>query len=143
MKLYLAGPMSGIPKFNYPAFFEAAELLRDQGHEVVSPAEMDSEANIAVSMASEHGYLSEYKDSWGTILAEDVRVVADEVDGVVMLEGWPDSRGARMEAFVAATVGKPVYELEELHEIPVQDLMDVISFGVRYQGDTSRYTEEK
>lgn len=39
IKLYLAGPMTGLPDSNYPAFNKAAAALRQAGYEVVNPAE--------------------------------------------------------------------------------------------------------
>lgn len=38
-KVYISGPMSGIPDYNYHAFYDAAMKLRLKGVEVVSPAE--------------------------------------------------------------------------------------------------------
>lgn len=38
-KIYLAGPMSGLPDLNYPAFHAAAAKLRAMGHVVLNPAE--------------------------------------------------------------------------------------------------------
>jgi len=36
--IYIAGPMSGLPEFNYPAFFAAAEQLTAAGYDVLNPA---------------------------------------------------------------------------------------------------------
>ena len=41
MRLYLAGPMTGLPLWNFPAFATAAAALRADGHTVFSPAEHD------------------------------------------------------------------------------------------------------
>lgn len=101
VKLYLAGPMSNYPQFNYPAFFEAAKYLRDAGYTVHSPAEMDSPEVLAKILASPDGKLDRNLPSWGDFLSKDVKVVADEVNGVVVLPGWEKSRGARLEVFVA------------------------------------------
>lgn len=112
-KVYIAGPMTGIPQFNIPAFERAAARLRAAGFEVVSPVERDSEAVQAAGRASPDGKLGPGNtiagETWGQILARDVIIVADEVDGVVVLPGWHKSRGARLEVFVALLCNKPVY----------------------------------
>lgn len=38
-RVYIAGPMSGLPDNNYPAFNESAERLRNKGWHVENPAE--------------------------------------------------------------------------------------------------------
>lgn len=106
MRLYLAGPMSGIEQFNFPAFYEAAETLRAAGHDIVSPAEMDADDGIdGEAMASEDGDASKLSLTWAELLARDVMILGDEtetaVDGIVFLPGWISSRGARLEAFTA------------------------------------------
>lgn len=116
MKLYLAGPMSGIPQFNYPAFAAAAEKLREQGHTVLNPAEMDDPKTRELALASMDGSLDSgvwHGESWADFLARDVKIVADSVEGVALLKGWEKSRGARLEAYVALTVQKPVYLVME------------------------------
>lgn len=112
MKLYIAGPMTGIPQFNIPAFIRVATLLRVWGHEVVSPVEEDSPAVRAAALASETGDLADLAatgETWGDMLARDVKLVADGIEGVVLLTGWQNSRGALLEATVAFLCGKPCY----------------------------------
>ncbi|HED2900646.1 TPA: DUF4406 domain-containing protein, partial [Citrobacter freundii] len=38
MKIYIAGPMTGIPKYNRPAFHFEAIRLASEGHVVLNPA---------------------------------------------------------------------------------------------------------
>ena len=143
-KIYVAGPMSGIPQFNYPAFDAMAAYLRERGYDVQSPAEMDSEETRAAAMASPDGSFQSGTtngETWGDFLARDVKLVADSVDSICLLPGWENSRGARLEVFVALTVQKPVSILigDILCRLTPGELMDVITKNVIDQGDTSRY----
>jgi nucleoside 2-deoxyribosyltransferase len=99
--LYLAGPMSGRPAFNVPAFDEAREALRAFGYGVVCPAELDRKAGF-----------DELVDEWTPELAEaaarrDLRALS-HVDGVAVLRGFTKSTGARAELTVARWIGLPV-----------------------------------
>lgn len=101
MKAYLAGPMSGLPQFNFPAFDAATKRLRELGWEIISPAEIDDEEDAGVARSSKDGDPKSANRTWGSFLARDVRIIADEgVQAIVFLPGWTDSRGARLEATV-------------------------------------------
>lgn len=111
-KWYLAGPMTGIPQFNFPLFESEATRLRAAGYDIVSPHELDSPAVQAAAWASPDGSLGSGTiagETWGDILARDVKVVADQVDGILVLPGWVNSRGARLETFVAHLCKKPIH----------------------------------
>lgn len=105
MRLYIAGPMTGIPQFNIPAFDAATAGLRMLGHEVISPAELDDPRIREISLASPDGDINTIEThgaTWGDFLSRDVKVMADTpLDAVVVLPGWEHSRGARLETFVA------------------------------------------
>jgi hypothetical protein len=42
MRIYVAGPMTGYEHDNAPAFERAATMLRAQGHDVVTPIELNA-----------------------------------------------------------------------------------------------------
>lgn len=115
MKLYLAGPMTGHPQHNIPLFDTVARLLREHGHEIVSPAELDDPETRAAAEASPNGHMPEgWPDTWGDFLARDVKIVADEVDAIAVLPEWWTSKGARLEAYCAHLSGKKVYYASDL-----------------------------
>jgi hypothetical protein len=83
-RIYIAGPMTGHPDFNYPAFHEAAARLRAQGYTVLNPAE-----NPVPACGTWQGYMR-------MALAQLVTC-----DCVALLPGWIESRGALIERKLA------------------------------------------
>lgn len=94
--VYLSGPMSGLPEFNYPAFNAAAARLRALGYRVENPAE-NPEPPCG---------------SWAGYMRFAVRQVA--LCGViVLLPGWRESRGAMVEVFLAKVLGLEVFDFSD------------------------------
>lgn len=121
-KVYLAGPMTGYPQFNFPLFEAATKKLRDEGFDVISPHEQDSPAVQKEAWASADGVLHGGKiagETWGDILSKDVKIVADKVTGIVFLPNWFKSRGARLEAFVAILCGHSFSEFLDGRVLPL------------------------
>lgn len=115
MKLYVAGPMTGIPQFNFPVFDEATKTLRDAGHTIITPSELDNPETRKQALDSPDGAPgsgTSNGETWGDFLARDVKLLADEpdLDGIACLPGWTGSRGARLEVFVALLCKKKIFE---------------------------------
>jgi hypothetical protein len=115
MKAYVAGPMSYHPQFNFPLFDWVTAELREAGHEIISPAELDSDEVRAHAMASTDGepgaYQAANNKTWGDFLSRDVKIIADSgLDAIVLLPKWYESRGAKLEAFVGLQCGLEFYE---------------------------------
>lgn len=93
MLVYLSGPMTGLPNENYPAFHEAAARLRAIGFDVLNPAETAGGA----THLPRHIYMD-----------VDIGYVK-AADAVVVMQGWRNSDGAKLEAIVASSMDKPVF----------------------------------
>lgn len=107
---YLAGPMSYCPQFNVPLFDFVSKQLRELNYQIVSPAELDSAKMRAWALASPDGNPANVKqetgETWGDVLARDVKMISDQVGGIIFLPDWYKSRGAKLEAFVGLLTGK-------------------------------------
>lgn len=104
--LYIAGPMSGLPRWNFDAFAEAADSLRAAGYDVVSPHEIDLACGFDPDDPEETFTLAD----WHEAMRRDVEALL-HVDGVALLPGWQRSSGAFVEAVVADAIGLPVNPL--------------------------------
>lgn len=110
MKIYIAGPMTGYPSFNFPAFDMAAHDLRKRGFEVFSPAEMDDEVTRAAIVASPDG-APVGRPQFAAFMARDLTlIIAGGIEAVYVLPGWDQSPGAKLETFTAKLLGLPVVD---------------------------------
>lgn len=114
MRIYLAGPMSGIPFFNHPAFDAAAARLRAEGHYVFNPAEHDR-ASFGTDMANAAGSEAQAEVlgfSRRDALKADLSWICDQAEGIALLPGWKNSTGACAEHALALALGLQVHEIE-------------------------------
>ncbi|MCO6057353.1 DUF4406 domain-containing protein [Pseudomonas sp. MOB-449] len=85
-RIYLAGPMTGLPDFNYPAFHSEAARLRALGYLVENPAENPAQ------------------DGWEDYMKQAIPQLLT-CDLMALLPGWHESKGAMLEHHIACNLG--------------------------------------
>lgn len=95
MKIYIAGPMTGLPDLNRSAFERAKQALDAEGHNAVNPHD-----------------LHPTDVQWHTAMRTDIMELLT-CDAVALLDNWQNSRGALLEHFIASTLGVPCKPLSD------------------------------
>lgn len=90
-RIYIAGPMTGLPDFNFPAFNAKAAELRAQSWHVENPAD--------------HGVVK--GAAWEDYLAYDLTRLGT-CGAIYLLPGWDLSKGAVLEHHIAQVLGMEV-----------------------------------
>lgn len=97
MKIYISGPMTGYPEFNYPAFNEMEKRLKALGFDVFNPASIKGEDNW----------------TWKDYMKPCIKAIPD-CDGIVMLENSEYSNGAMVELDIARALELTVIDHWEI-----------------------------
>lgn len=92
--LYVAGPMTGYPDYNYKAFDEAERWLRDHGYEVLNPTSNKPD-----------------DPTWDNYMRASI-VQVTQADGIAVLRNWQGSAGAVLEVQIAQALRVPVLPVE-------------------------------
>lgn len=88
LRIYLSGPMSGLPEHNFPAFNAKAAELRAHGYDVVNPVDVNPDPG----------------KSWTDCLRDDIAALTT-CNAIWMLDGWQNSKGATLERHIADRLG--------------------------------------
>ena len=104
-KVYIAGPMTGIEAFNFPAFDKARDQWRKAGWQVVSPADLTREywkQNFGEEFDpyNPDPRIAAGGDIYREFLRGDVAALA-WCDTIALLPGWEKSSGCAKELTVA------------------------------------------
>lgn len=98
-KVYISGPITGVDFGNRFAFSCARSALELCGYEVIDPSEvqLDDEA------------------TWSDYMRADLKLLLD-CDYIYMLDGWEDSKGARIERELAENLRIEEIDLDQESE---------------------------
>lgn len=93
MRVYIAGPITGTTDWRQ-RFYDAEQRLTHQGHEPMNPAMLGDPAR-----------------TWEWNMRRAVMMLLHS-EGVALLPGYKESRGARIERQLACDLGMHVHELD-------------------------------
>ena len=87
--IYIAGPMAGLPLFNFPAFYTAEDRLSRLGWFPVNPAKFN------------HVFGNDLSGRILDAVCESERAAIPYLDAIYLLKGWEKSKGAKRELEIA------------------------------------------
>lgn len=91
-KIYISGRITGIELHAEQLFDKAEKMLVDMGYDVVNPMKLPHE----------------HDQEWKDFMKEDIKHLM-QCDIIYMLPNYSDSRGARIELFLAGELSMTVY----------------------------------
>lgn len=96
MNVFISGPMTNLPEFNFPAFNRAAARFREAGHIVKNPTEL-----VLVKYGPDHVLGSA---PHGDYLRLCLTTMIHDCDSIALLPRWRRSGGAVCEVAVALSL---------------------------------------
>ena len=104
-KVFLSGPMTGYPGYNFQRFNLAEKQLADAGIECVNPV------NICKKYKEE--YVLADKAVFDKMIAEQ-QEAERECDAILLLDGWQMSKGVKLELKTALEMDMQIFLEEDL-----------------------------
>ena len=99
-RIYLSGGMSGVERADYVRRFREAErILRRHGYGCINPCRVWACRWPWIYRAMEWALGKQL--AYAVVLAYDLMLLMTRADGIAMLPGWEQSRGARIENYTA------------------------------------------
>jgi hypothetical protein len=140
MRIYIAGPMAGLPDHNIPAFDAAAKRLTMLGHTFANPA--DNARKLATQAGlSVEAYRAGFTDTgWRAHIYKYDFIELLQCDGIVLLTGWHKSKGATLEALLARQLDLKFFQWDPCTVEP-EKLLDITDAIASAEQFTQRHLE--
>lgn len=129
--IYIAGPMRGYPRYNFDAFHQAEQQLKQQGWNPLSPARADEDRGFNPNQ--DHIFT---QNDMVDFIRRDIDLICKS-DALALLPGWERSVGATAEVAVARWKGIPVYRYPSMQAI---DTWPTVEESVEGTGPSRLYS---
>jgi len=107
--IYISGPMKNMTDGNMDAFDKAEKQLAKLGYDLLNPHKIGEELNLRFF---EMGKVPTYED----YLKEDIIQMLAKCDALLVLPGWRNSKGSKLEIANALACGLDVFfDISDLH----------------------------
>ena len=103
-RVYLSGKMTGLPNLGFEIFDKNRDFLKDNGWDVISPADIDRAAGLDLDAPfTEEQYHETIKRDYAALL---------ECDAIAFMNNWTESRGAKLESDFANVLKLDRYRVD-------------------------------
>jgi len=102
-KLYLSGPITGMPNLNIDEFQKYEDKFKSLNFEVINPHKLHTEEETKTF-------------EWHNFMRRDIGAMT-ECDFIVVLKGWEKSKGANLEVYIARNLSMPIIDAITLKEL--------------------------
>lgn len=139
MKVYIAGPMRGIPEYNIPAFDEATRKWQEMGHMVYSPAALVR----AMPYGPQKNHPIDEDRQRAIHIAQMDLGCLYHCDAIALLPGWENSMGAAMELALAQFLGLDIYDAVTMQQIDPdrKPWNEIKAYQATYDRDPSHFSK--
>lgn len=87
-KVFISGPMRGLPNYNFPKFDAIEKLLKENGYDVVNPAH--------ISRSYKESTILNNKDKFNEMVERQLTELR-KCNLMLVLDGWENSAGVKVE----------------------------------------------
>jgi len=145
--IYIAGPMRGKEYFNFPAFDEARDRMKERGWNVISPADLDREAGFdpyvyfGTNFDPDDDDCPDSEEFWDELpskddgwdgdacMMRDIAAIQDKADAILLLPGWESSTGAIAEYMLSVWKGIPAFAYPGMEPVSLDQTFFVYQKG--------------
>lgn len=124
MKVYVAGPMTGYPDHNVPAFDAATAKLRSLLFHVVSPPDVTRSYGVTIRGINSDGTID--PAAYCQLVKLDIQAMLQDCERIYVLPGWRESKGAKLEVAIGLACGMKIYDFETLEKINISALITIV-----------------
>ena len=89
LRVFISGPMTGLPNYNFDHFNEVAAKLDKHHIFNVNP--------VKICKKYKQEEVIKHKDVFDAMIAEQQRAEREECNAILLLDGWEKSNGVRLE----------------------------------------------